>query len=219
MRRVKQGRGKRLLAKVPSGTYLALTQDGGDWYGVLMADHSTGWIARSDVKILNYEVVGQDPPERPRYDEGSTEPLLGGTELKFGVRFRFWGARPGGAEITWVAQVMDVDEPRRIELSYVSGDLLGRVAWELEPTPEGTRVSFVYRGVRPNSPAAEANFRHFGTRLHSISMREDAFAGLAHHVAGTRADLDEESWRAHVLARVPFAGCVAGRGRTGGRRR
>jgi uncharacterized protein YndB with AHSA1/START domain len=135
----------------------------------------------------------------------SIEPLLGGTELRFGVRFRFWGARPGGSEITWIAQVMDVDEPRRIELAYVSGDLLGRAAWELEPAPEGTRVSFVYRAVRPNSPAAEANFRHFGTRLHSIGMREDAFAGLAHHVAGTRPDLDDESWRAHVLARVAAA--------------
>jgi len=135
----------------------------------------------------------------------SIEPLLGGTELKFGVRFRFWGARPGGSELTWVAQVMDIDEPRRIDLAYISGDLLGRAAWELEPASEGTRVSFVYHGVRPNSPAAEANFRHFGTRLHSITMREDAFAGLAHHVAGMRADLDDESWRAHVLARVAAA--------------
>ncbi len=135
----------------------------------------------------------------------SVEPLIGGTLLRFGVRFRLWAARPGGSDITWEAQVMDVDEPNRLELSYISGDLLGRTAWELEPVPEGTRVSFVYRGVRANAAAAESSFRHFGTRLHSVGMREDAFAGLARYVAGARSDLDDEAWRAHVTARVAAA--------------
>ena len=132
----------------------------------------------------------------------SAEPLMGGTLLKFGVRFRFWSARPGGAHVVWEVQVMDVDEPNRIELSYIAGDLLGRTAWELERVPEGTRVSYVYRGVRANSAGTESSFRHFGTRLHSICMREDAFVGLARYVTRARTDLDDQAWREHVTARV-----------------
>jgi cell wall-associated NlpC family hydrolase len=50
------------MVQVPAGTYLALTSDAGDWYGVLMSDRSTGWIHRSAVQILQYEVVSPDAP-------------------------------------------------------------------------------------------------------------------------------------------------------------
>jgi cell wall-associated NlpC family hydrolase len=55
---------KRTLAKVPSGTYIALNTDNGDWYGVLMADKSTGWVRKADVKELSYEVVTPQTSEQ-----------------------------------------------------------------------------------------------------------------------------------------------------------
>src|SRR5207244_2139856 len=57
------GARSRALAKVPSGTYLALTHQAGDWWGVLMADQTTGWIPKRSVSVLNYEVVAPKRPE------------------------------------------------------------------------------------------------------------------------------------------------------------
>jgi uncharacterized protein YndB with AHSA1/START domain len=134
----------------------------------------------------------------------SVTPLSGGTALAPGVRFRFSGARAGGTPTSWVATVLEVDAPTRIELAYESGDLVGRTGWELAAEAGGTRVAYVYHGVRANSAASAASFARFGTRLHSIAMREDALSGLARFVAGGADELDE-AWRARVQARVAAA--------------
>src|SRR6185503_2284553 len=42
----------RKLASVSAGTYMALTNEAGEWYGILMANGSTGWMPKRDVKIL-----------------------------------------------------------------------------------------------------------------------------------------------------------------------
>src|SRR5215831_7349140 len=58
---------------------------------------------------------------------------LGARHLAPRVRFRFGGARPGGAAVSWIAEVLEVERERRIELAYAEGDLLGSTAFELRP--------------------------------------------------------------------------------------
>jgi len=129
-------------------------------------------------------------------------PLGAETRLAPGVRFRFAGARPGGTGVAWDVEVLQVAAPGRIELAYVAGELLGRTAWELTAEGDGTRVAYVYRGVRANGPSSAASFERFGTRLHSVAMREDALAGLARFLGGRGAELDDEAWRAGGNERV-----------------
>src|SRR5262249_59102899 len=71
--------------------------------------------------------------------------------LSPGMAFRFSGARPGGERFEWSAQVLDVQEPVRIELAYTGGEYVGRTAWELADLPHATRVAYIYRGVRAQS--------------------------------------------------------------------
>src|SRR5262249_11456855 len=103
---------------------------------------------------------------------------------------------------TWITRVTAVHAPVRIELEYDEGDLLGTTSWELETVPGGTRVTYAYYGVRPNSPATERSFAQFGTRLHALAMREDALAGLVRLFAGPGSDLDDATWRQQVQTRV-----------------
>jgi uncharacterized protein YndB with AHSA1/START domain len=124
------------------------------------------------------------------------------TRLSPGVRFRFAGARPGGQRVEWPAEVLEVEEPARIELAYAGGEYLGRTAWELDESGAGTVVAYVYRGVRPVSRRAHDHFARWGTRLHSVAMQDDALAGLARLLEGRGAELDDEAWRADVRRRV-----------------
>ena len=125
-----------------------------------------------------------------------------GSRLRPGVRFRFSGARPGGQRFEWSAEVLEIEEPARIELAYAGGTYVGRTAWELEEVGDGTLVAYVYRGVRPNSRRSRDHFARWGTRLHSIAMREDALAGLARLLEGRHTALDDEAWREDVRRRV-----------------
>jgi hypothetical protein len=128
-------------------------------------------------------------------------PIAGGTRLSPGVRFRLSGTGLDGV-VAWTVRVTAVHAPTRLELEYDGGDLLGTVGWELEGTPHGTRVAYVYYGVRANGPRAEAMFRRDETRVHSIAMQEDALAGLVRLFGGAGNELDDAAWRARVRERV-----------------
>lgn len=51
----------RVLSPVPQGTYVAIGAEQADFFGVRMIDGSTGWVARSDVRIVPYEMAVRDP--------------------------------------------------------------------------------------------------------------------------------------------------------------
>src|SRR5262245_44909704 len=129
-------------------------------------------------------------------------PIGSHSRLDSGIRFRFAGARPGGQRFEWSAQVLEVEAPSRIELAYTGGEYVGRTAWELEERPNSTLVAYVYRGVRANSSKAADHFARWGTRLHTVAMREDALAGLSRIFGGPGADLDDTAWRQDVRRRV-----------------
>ena len=73
------------LTLASAGTYIAVEDEQGDWYGVLMADGSTGWINRASVRILDYQVVsnGQLPTQQSGWNtEGGSAPSgIGGPDI------------------------------------------------------------------------------------------------------------------------------------------
>ena len=125
-----------------------------------------------------------------------------GSRLRPGGRFQFIGTRPGGERFEWAAEVAEIEEPSRIELAYAGGDYVGRTAWELHAVRDGTLVAYVYRGVSANSPRSRDHFARWGTRLHTVAMKEDALAGLARLLEGSGAEGDDKAWRKDVQRRV-----------------
>ena len=120
-------------------------------------------------------------------------------KLVAGTRWRFQSGRPGRRPISWIAEVLEVESPRRIEMEYVERDLLGRTAWELEACEGRTRVAYVYRGVSGVHPQTAATFARYGTQLHSLAMQTDALANLGRYLGG---EILGEERRAEVEAVV-----------------
>lgn len=107
--------GRRTLAKVKAGTYIAINSQAGNWYGVLMSDRSTGWISKDEVQILNYEVVtpkNYDPtPYRDYAANGGAELLTGGQKALLdyaytylGVPYKWGGTSPDGLDCSAFVQ-------------------------------------------------------------------------------------------------------------------
>ena len=104
--------------------------------------------------------------------------------LRLGSRYRL-----SGGPVQWVVEVVGLDPHRRIDLRYAEGDMLGPVAWEFLPAADGTRVRYLYRGVRPNSDYTAASFASGRSlRLHTRAMRDDAFAGMRRVLESPAAD-------------------------------
>lgn len=102
-------RGHRLV-EVPAGTYLALTNEADGWYGVLMADKSTGWMLKRDVNVLNYEVVSPDNPDRhqyagaPAYGSSGQQSILKEAYRYLGVPYKFGGETTNGLDCSSFVQ-------------------------------------------------------------------------------------------------------------------
>lgn len=104
----------RLLIRCPANTYVALQASEGDWFAVLMADGSIGWISKEYVRTLDYKVVstqtstpttptGSDPGDiYPRsetpYFTGDAQVLLQEAYKYMGVRYVWGGNTFGGID-------------------------------------------------------------------------------------------------------------------------
>ena len=77
--------GGQLLARVAQGTYLAIKTDYAAWYGVLMIDGSLGWIQKSAVRLLDYNVVRS--PSAPAGGEPAGTEGLGAEVLREAFRY------------------------------------------------------------------------------------------------------------------------------------
>lgn len=77
----------RVLSKVPQGTNLALVYEAGSFYGVLMSDSSVGWVAKSSVQMIDYQVSITPPPgsalaaATTTTEAGDEAPTVDGSEL------------------------------------------------------------------------------------------------------------------------------------------
>lgn len=72
-----QSSGSGRLATVEPGSYIAIKDDSSRWYGVLMADGSTGWVAKDRVRLLDYQVVSNNPAALPDFGNGQMQPRSG----------------------------------------------------------------------------------------------------------------------------------------------
>ncbi len=96
-----QDGGGQLLARVAQGTYLAIKTDYAGWYGVTMIDGSLGWISKSAVRLLDYNVIR--PPAGGPGGEPADAEKLGTAVLKeafryLGVPYVWGGNGPSGLD-------------------------------------------------------------------------------------------------------------------------
>ena len=91
-----------LSVSVKTGTYLALSMDQGEWFGVLMSDRTTGWILKKYVRVLEFQVVDTSPKTSPATNQAASlnnNPLINGGQKTIletaygflGVNYRYGG--------------------------------------------------------------------------------------------------------------------------------
>lgn len=70
----------RVLSPVPQNTYLAITAEQTEFWGVRMIDGSTGWVSKADVRLVPFEVAVLDPnaPQAMPEPAQSGQPDLSG---------------------------------------------------------------------------------------------------------------------------------------------
>ena len=92
IKRAPSGRGYSLFT-CPKDTYIAVVSESGSWYGILMVDSSTGWIEKSKVSLLDYQVMGNSPG-----GSGAGSRIVQ-TALKYlGIPYKWGGYSFGGLD-------------------------------------------------------------------------------------------------------------------------
>lgn len=114
--RAGRGNSRPVLSKVQSGTYMALNCENGPWYGVLMADRTTGWVRKSDVKMLDYEVVSDRKNDAAAYTSnnvgsyaaalltGGQKAIIEVAQSFLGVPYKWGGTSPNGMDCSAFVQ-------------------------------------------------------------------------------------------------------------------
>lgn len=70
---VRMDASSNMLSAVPKGTQLALISEAGNWWGVLMANKTVGWVSKDAVEQLDYQAE-VDVPQDPATAETTTAP-------------------------------------------------------------------------------------------------------------------------------------------------
>jgi cell wall-associated NlpC family hydrolase len=67
----RQRKSGHVLAVCRQGTPLGIVGENGSWYGVLMVDLSTGWVKKSAVSLLDYDLVATRRPSARNSSSGN----------------------------------------------------------------------------------------------------------------------------------------------------
>ena len=114
----------RVLSICPKGQYLALSGQTPTQYAVLMIDHSLGFVAKSDVQLLEYQVVNNAPDaggDTPSAAGGSLGQALVQTAQGYlGVPYVWGGTTASGIDCSGFVKA--VYAAHGITLPRVSGD-------------------------------------------------------------------------------------------------
>ena len=79
-------RAGRVLSVCPKGQYLAISGETPTQYAVLMVDRSLGYVAKSDVQILDYQVAPVPSASDPAAPQPASAPTLDGGAATLGQR-------------------------------------------------------------------------------------------------------------------------------------
>lgn len=130
----------RIYFSCPKDTYLAILGEYSKWYGVLMVDSSTGWVEKSKVSLLDYQVMGS--PSKP----GGVGGRVVQTALKYlGIPYVWGGYSFGGLDCSGFVKAVfashGVGLPRVAREQAMTGAAVG---WnQLQP---GDRLYFACKG-------------------------------------------------------------------------
>ncbi|MDO8588662.1 MAG: C40 family peptidase [Armatimonadota bacterium] len=154
----------RVLATCAQGTPLGIVGEQGQWYGVLMIDMSTGWVRKSSVKLLDYDLIAT----RKTNSGGPLGQQVVQSAMKYtGVPYVWGGNSWGGIDCSGF--VKTVYGECGISLPRVSRDQVNvgyAVTWDdLQP---GDRLYFACKGGQVDHAGIYMGNGYF---IHSSSRR------------------------------------------------
>ena len=131
----------KILYTCPKDTCLAILGYNGDWYGILMVDSSTGWIEKSKVTLLDYQVLG------PTSKGGSSSSSkIINTALKYlGIPYKWGGYSFNGLDCSGFVKAVFASHGIKLPRTAREQAQVGApVGWnQLQP---GDRLYFACKG-------------------------------------------------------------------------
>jgi cell wall-associated NlpC family hydrolase len=157
----------RILAACRQGTPLGIVGEHGDWYGVLMIDMSTGWVRKTSVKLLDYDLVANKRSAPSGGVSSGGQQIVQSAMKYMGVPY-VWGGNTGSG-IDCSGLVKAVYSEYGISLPRVARDQANvgyPVSWE--DLQAGDRLYFACKGGQVDHAGIYMGNGYF---IHSSSRR------------------------------------------------
>ncbi|MCX6379573.1 MAG: C40 family peptidase [Armatimonadetes bacterium] len=201
-----RGTSTRLLSRSKSGTYLALQVSEGDWFGVLMADSSIGWVSKDCIRTLDYNVVSTQanpalnmnnigggaetadvyPFSAEPYFRGDAQLLLQEAYKYLGVRYQWGGNTYDGIDCSGFLK--KVFATQGYHMPRVSGDQIANgVPVSPDQLQAGDRLYFGRRRITHTGLyIGDGRFIHASSSNHGVAVSSLSEAFYARIYVGAR---------------------------------